>query len=299
MIYYKSNGARQRHLPGQNSVKGILFLLPMLTFAVIFVFYPFGQALVQSVSVVDFRGEITGFAGLDHFRYLFGRKEFSSALRNTLLLCGVNVPVTVVLTLLLAWMCRQKSPFHSIMETAFALPMSVSMASISLVFKVLLNPTAGYLNYITGLDIRWLTDRRTAMYGILIITIWMGIAFNFLLFLSALRAIPGELAESAALEGASSLRIFMQIQLPLLSPTLLYVVCTNMIQALMTNGPILILTGGGPARSTTTMIYLMYSTGFSSSNYSLAACVSIIAFLMTLTFTLLLFTTEKGRVHYQ
>ena len=121
MIYYKSNGARQRHLPGQNSVKGILFLLPMLTFAVIFVFYPFGQALVQSVSVVNFRGEITGFAGLDHFRYLFGRKEFSSALRNTLLLCGVNVPVTVVLTLLLAWMCRQKSPFHSIMETAFAL----------------------------------------------------------------------------------------------------------------------------------------------------------------------------------
>ena len=74
---------------------------------------------------------------------------------------------------------------------------------------------------------------------------------------------------------------------------------SNMIQAMMTNGPVLILTQGGPARSTTTLIYLMYTSGYGSSNYSLAACVSVIAFLLTLVFTLLIFTTEKGRVHYQ
>ena len=67
----------------------------------------------------------------------------------------------------------------------------------------------------------------------------------------------------------------------------------------MTNGPVLILTQGGPARSTTTLIYLMYTSGYGSSNYSLAACVSVIAFLLTLVFTLLIFTTEKGRVNYQ
>ena len=173
--------------------------------------------------------------------------------------------------------------------------MAVSMPSIALIFKVLLNPSVGFVNYALGLDVGWYTDRHTAMAGILMLTVWMGIGFNYLLFLSAFRGIPEDMLDSAELDGAGKFRtILFKIQLPLISPTMLYVVCTNMIQAMMTSGPILILTQGGPSRSTTTLIYLMYTAGYRSSNYSLAACVSIIAFLLTLTFTLLLFMTERG-----
>ena len=271
----------------------------MLIFAVGFVYYPFLKTCLQSVSTVNFRGEITGFSGLDNFSYLFSRREFAMALSNTLKLMLINVPVTVVITLCLAWLCSRPHPLHSVYETMLSLPMVVSMASITLIFKVLLNPSVGWLNYALGLDIGWYEDRHTAMAGILLLTIWMGIGFNFLLFLSAFRALPPDMLGSAALDGAGKFRTLIQIQLPLISPTVLYVVCTNMIQAMMTNGPILILTQGGPSRSTMTLIYLMYTSGYASSNYGLAAAVSIVAFGLTLVFSLLLFVTEKRKVHYQ
>lgn len=271
----------------------------MLVFAGAFVYYPFFQACLQSVSTVNFRGEITGFAGLDNFSYLFSRREFANALTNTLHLTLINVPVTIVITLGLAWLCGRPRPLGAAAETMLSLPMVVSMASISLIFKVLLNPSVGWLNYALGLNVGWYEDRYTAMSGILLLTVWMGIGFNFLLFLAAFRGLPPDMLGSAALDGAGPVRTLVQIQLPLISPTLLYVLCTNMIQAMMTNGPILILTQGGPARSTMTLIYLMYTSGYASSNYSLAAAVSIIAFGLTLLFSLLLFTTEKRRVHYQ
>ena len=281
------------------SWKPYLFLLPMLAVAVGFVSYPFLKTCLQSVSTVNFRGEITGFAGLENFQYLFSRREFSMALGNTLKLMLINVPLTVVITIGFAWLCSRPHPLHSVYETMLSLPMVVSMASITLIFKVLLNPSVGWLNYALGLDIGWYEDRHTAMNGILLLTIWMGIGFNFLLFLSAFRALPPDMLGSAALDGAGKFRTLLQIQLPLISPTVLYVLCTNMIQAMMTNGPILILTQGGPSRSTMTLIYLMYTSGYASSNYSLAAAVSMAAFGLTLLFSLLLFGMEKRKVHYQ
>ena len=285
--------------PGERVSKGWLFLLPMAVFAFLFQYWPFLQTAVQSLCTVNFRGDITGFAGLENFRYLFSRREFSAALRNTLVLTAVNVPVTLALTLLLAWMTARRRRLSPLTETLFALPMAVSMASVAMIFRVLLNPTVGYVNYCLGLKVGWLTDRHWAMPAILIMTVWMGIAFNYLLFLSAFRAVPKELTDSASLEGAGPLRLLFSVQLPLISPTILYVVCTNTVQAMMTNGPVLILTQGGPARSTMTLIYLMYTSGYGSSNYSLAACVSLRSFGLTLLLTLLIFTTERGKVHYQ
>ena len=204
-----------------------------------------------------------------------------------------------MITLTLAWLTAERRRFSGLTETLLALPMAVSMSSVAMLFRVLLNPTVGYLNYALGISVGWLTDRNWAMPAILMMTVWMGIAFNYLLFLSAFRAVPKDLTDCAALEGAGALRKLFSVQLPLISPTILYVVCTNMIQALMTSGPVLILTQGGPARSTTTLIYLMYTSGYGSSNYSLAACVSLVSFALTLAFTLLIFTTERGKVHYQ
>ena len=141
------------------SVKPYLFLLPMLVFAVGFVYYPFLKTCLQSVSTVNFRGEITGFAGLDNFQYLFSRREFSIAIGNTIKLMLINVPVTVAVTMGLAWLCSEPHPMHSVYETMLSLPMVVSMASVSLIFKVLLNPSVGWLNYALHLDVGWSEDK--------------------------------------------------------------------------------------------------------------------------------------------
>ena len=281
------------------AAKPYLFLLPMLVFAVGFVYYPFLKTIAQSVSVVNFRGELTGFAGLDNFRYLFSRREFSIAMTNTLRLMGINVPVTVAITLLLAWFSARPRRWGPVYETMLALPMTVSMSAVTLIFKVLLNPTVGFVNYALGLRLGWYTDRHTAMSGILLLTVWMGIGFNYLLFLSAFRAVPEDMIGSAKLDGAGPLTVLLRIQIPMISPTILFVACTNMIQAMMTSGPILILTQGGPSRATTTLIYLMYTAGYRSANYGLAAAVSLVAFAMTLTFAILLFWLEGRKVHYQ
>lgn len=267
----------------------------MLLLAAAFVYYPFAKTLLYSVTTVNARGQVIGWSGLENFTYLFSRREFGLAIGNTIRLAVMNVPVTVVLTLLFAKLCARKRALSPVLETAFALPMAVAMSAAALIFKVLLNPTVGYVNHVFGLTLGWYRDRNTAMYGILLLTIWMGIGFNFLLFLSALRGVPEEVLDSARLDGAGGFTLFLRMELPLISHTMLYVVCTNLVQALMTSGPIILLTQGGPARSTTTLIYMMYTSGYGSSNYSMAACVSIVTFLLALGFTLLAFAGDRKR----
>ena len=254
----------------------------MVIFAVGFIYYPFVKTILDSFSVVNFKGEITGFAGLENYRYMISRREFAIAVQNTLKLMLINVPVTVVLTCCFAWFTARPRILNSISETLFSISMAVSMST----------------NYRLGIDCGWYTDRHTAMSGILLLTIWMGIGFNYLLFLSAFRSIPADILHSATLDGAGRWSCFFRIQLPLVSPTMLYVLCTNMIQAMMTSGPVLILTQGGPSRSTTTLIYLMYTSGYRSSNYSLAACVSIFTFVLTLGFTVLTLVADAKKVQY-
>ena len=285
-----------RRNPGQGpAYKPYLFLLPMVIFAVGFIYYPFVKTILDSFSVVNFKGEITGFAGLENYRYMISRREFAIAVQNTLKLMLINVPVTVVLTCCFAWFTARPRILNSISETLFSISMAVSMSTVTLIFKVMLNPTVGIVNYLLGIDCGWYTDRHTAMSGILLLTIWMGIGFNYLLFLSAFRSIPADILHSATLDGAGRWSCFFRIQLPLVSPTMLYVMCTNMIQAMMTSGPILVLTQGGPSRATTTLVYMMYTSGYSSSNYSLAACVSLVTFGLTLVITLGLYALQERR----
>ena len=127
----------------------------------------------------------------------------------------------------------------------------------------------------------------------------MGIGFDFLLFQSAFRSIPQHITEAADLDGANFFIRFFKIELPMVSSTVFYVLCTNMVLAMMTSGPMIIITQGGPSRSTTTLMYMMYASGFGSSNYPLAAVVSLVAFVLTFGFTLLSFVFERKKVHYQ
>ena len=272
----------------RRSIKIALFLAPILVFAVLFVYYPFVK------SIVNQKGNVTGFAGLDNYKYVFGRNDFKKSILNSLIITGINVPITLVVTILLALIANKKRRLSPLYETLFTMPMAVSMSAACMVFKSMFSPTLGIINAMLGTQLGWFESRATALYTIIILTVWMGIGFDFLLFLSALRGIPSHIMDGAGL----FTRIF-KIQLPLISPTILYVMCTNLVLAMMCSAPMIIITQGGPSRSTTSLMYLMFASGYGSSNYSLAAVVSIVTFLLTFGFTVVAFMFERKKVHYQ
>lgn len=275
------------------------FLAPIVIFAILFVYYPFIKTIINSVSAVNDRGQVLRFVGLDNYKYVFGRSDFKKALTNSILITAINVPATLIITISLARLATKKRKLSPVYETMFTLPMSISMSAACMIFKSMFSPTLGFINAFFGLDLGWFESRDTALYTCLILTIWMGIGFDFLLFQSAFRSIPQHITEAADLDGANFFIRFFKIELPMVSSTVFYVLCTNMVLAMMTSGPMIIITQGGPSRSTSTLMYMMYASGFGSSNYPLAAVVSLVAFALTFGFTLLSFVFERKKVHYQ
>lgn len=283
----------------KSRLKIAAFVAPILIFAILFVYYPFFKTIINSLCVVNEKGKILRFAGLENFAYVFGRSDFKKAIFNTILITVINVPITLIITISLALIANKKRRFSPVYETLFTLPMAVSMSAACMIFKSLLSPTLGFVNAFFGLSLGWFESRETAIYACILLTVWMGIGFDFLLFQSALRGIPTHIIEASDLDGAGFFTRLFKIQLPMISPTIFYVMCTNTVLAMMASGPMIIITQGGPSRSTTTLMYMMFASGYGSSNYSLAAVVSLVAFVLTFGFTLISFWFERKKVHYQ
>ena len=275
-------------------------LLPIMVFAIAFVYFPFIRTIINAFSRVNSKGIIKGFAGLENFIYTYSRKDFLPALKHTLIIAIFNVPLTLVITLTLALLSQKRRRLSAVYETMFTLPMSVSMSAACMLFKSMFSPSVGFINYFFSLKLGWFESTETALAACIILTVWMGIGFDYLLLLSALRGIPKSVMEATEVDGISLWRKIFMVEIPLISPTIFYIFCTNLVLCMMTSAPMIIIMGVSPESSATnTLMSMMYQSGFSSSDYGLAAVLSLTAFLLTLLFTILSFVAEKRRVHYE
>ena len=275
-------------------------LLPIMVFAIAFVYLPFIRTIINAFSRVNSKGIIKGFAGLENFIYTYSRKDFLPALKHTLIIAIFNVPITLVITLTLALLSQKRRKLSAVYETMFTLPMSVSMSAACMIFKSMFSPSVGFINYFFSLKLGWFESKETALASCIILTVWMGIGFDYLLLLSALRGIPKSVMEATEVDGISLWRKIFLVEIPLISPTIFYIFCTNLVLCMMTSAPMIIIMGVSPESSATnTLMSMMYQSGFSSSDYGLAAVLSLTAFLLTLLFTILSFVAEKRRVHYE
>lgn len=275
-------------------------LLPIMFFAIAFVYLPFIRTIINAFSRVNSKGIIKGFAGLENFIYTYSRKDFLPALKHTLIIAIFNVPITLVITLTLALLSQKRRRLSAVYETMFTLPMSVSMSAACMIFKSMFSPSVGFINYFFSLKLGWFESTETALAACIILTVWMGIGFDYLLLLSALRGIPKSVMEATEVDGISLWRKIFLVEIPLISPTIFYIFCTNLVLCMMTSAPMIIIMGVSPESSATnTLMSMMYQSGFSSSDYGLAAVLSLTAFLLTLLFTILSFVAEKRRVHYE
>lgn len=177
--------------------------------------------------------------------------------------------------------------------------MAVAMSSSMMLFKMMFNPSIGIMNSLLKADIQWFNDPKAAMLLLVIAGVWLDIGFDFLLLVSALRNVPTSLIEVARIEGANPWQLFISLQLPLIAPTLLFVLITSIKDAMLISAPVLLLTEGGPFRSTQTLVYQMYLEGFKSGNYALGSAIATVVFILTFAIMLLLLRFEQRRVYYQ
>lgn len=280
-------------------IEPYLFLLPALALLGAFVYYPFGKTVIGSFFLVDRYGDFSTFIGLKNYIRLFSDEGFYQALFNTLKHLVMMVPSTIGLSLVLALISDKKSRFSRIYETLFCLSMAVSTAVAGKIFQMLFNPSLGIINSLFGLDISWLTDKRYALPALTVILIWTELGFSYIYLTAAIRNLPEDVLESADVEGAGRLQKIWKIVLPLISPSLFYLFCTLSVSSMIMVRLVLILTQGGPAGSTETLIYRMYNMAYNNSNYSSAYALGVVVFVMVLALMFLNFRMEKRSVFYE
>ncbi len=276
-----------------------LYVLPALGLAVLFCYVPFFSTILDSVSHVRTSGERIRFVGLDNFQKLFASDSFHDSLRNTIVFTLWFVPCNLLATFLSALLVHGKDRVLRASRSALMATIAVAMGSIVLILKTLFDENTGLYNRILCTSVRWFSSPRAAM-GMLVYTgIYLDFGFDFLLFSASLDNIPKELYEVAALEGANPWQRLRYLEFPLSEPTFVFVVLNNLKDALLICSPVMILTEGGPFRSTQTIVYQMYLEGFKGGNIAMGSALATVAFSMSLVLFLAGMALQHRRVFYQ
>lgn len=276
-----------------------LWLLPAFILFGAFTFYPFIETIFKSFFIVDSFGNVNRFVGLENYMYILSDEKFVQAIFNTVWFVLLTVPISKVLGFLLALLANKKRKTSIFYETSFAIPMAMASSVTAMIFQLLSVPSLGFINGFFGIDVQWLTDPKVALIAIAIIQIWLSTGYAFIFMLSAVRSVPDDLIESADLEGATPFRKLISIYLPITSPTMFYLIITDLAYSMMMMGLVNILTDGGPFGATQTIMQYVYKQLSATGNYTNANPAAIIAFVMTFIVTMLGFAWEKKGVHYQ
>jgi multiple sugar transport system permease protein len=212
---------------------------------------------------------------------------FRTALGNTLYFVVVGGPLTVAVALGAALLVNARLVrFKSLFRTLYFAPFVTTLVAVAIVWRYIYHPEYGLLNYALGVfgigPVDWLGDPRWAMPAIILLAVWKNFGYHMLIFIAGLQAIPEELYEAAYLDGAGPWRRFRHVTLPMLGPTLAFVGLITMIGFFQLFAEPYVMTQGGPLRSTTSLVLLMYEEGFRWWRMGYAAAVAFVLFLVIL-----------------
>ncbi|WIE61484.1 sugar ABC transporter permease [Curtobacterium sp. MCLR17_032] len=283
---------------------GMALLLPASVVFGVFVFYPLVRVIVLSTQGTDIFGQPAGSVGLQNYVRTFTDPAFARTMLNTALFCVGVVAGRIVFGLLIVVPLTAKLRGMPVFRALLTSPMVVSVSAGSVAFATMLAPGTGLVNTVIrqfgGQGIPWLTDTHWALASVVLVTVWGSLGFTVLLLVGAFGAIDPQVVEAAQLDGAGPVRTFWSVSLPLVTPTLFFVVVTGTVEALTTFGQIQILTSGGPADSSRTLVYAIYQQAFgsASANFGLAAALGVVLFLLVLGLSLVQFGVLEKRVNY-
>ncbi|MDD6409299.1 MAG: sugar ABC transporter permease [Oscillibacter sp.] len=288
------------------SAKAYLYLLPAFAILGVFVFYPIVKTLrmgfYESYVYLTDTGKGLGLAS---FAYVLKDPAFRLALRNTLIIVAVGVPITIVLALGSALFINSLRKGRGVFQTIYFLPYVTSTIAIGLVFRWLFHSDYGYINYfLSFLGVapqKWLTAPNLTIVSVTIFTVWNGLAFKIVLFLAGLQKIDPQYYQAARIDGTPPHRVFFRITMPLLSSTFWMVVIISVIHAFKTYNEVYSLFGGngaGPGNSAITVVYYIYDMFFNRSQVHYASAAAIIFLVIVLALTAIQKWVSRRLVHY-
>ncbi|MFE4771267.1 carbohydrate ABC transporter permease [Streptomyces sp. NPDC056713] len=275
-------GARRRRA-------GLLMVAPALLHAALWIGLPVVAAVFLAFTSYDVLSA-PKFVGLDNFRDMLGDAVFRKSILNTVVYTFFTVPFGMALGLLLALGLNAGLRARGVFRTAIFLPQVTATVAIALVWLWIYNPRNGLFTTLLSIfgveSPAWLASTTWAMPSVILVGIWQGIGMKMLIYLAALQNLPKELYEAASVDGASKVRQFFSLTLPLLKPATFFVLITSMITAFQSFDQIYILTDGGPANSTTMMTYEIYKSAFREFRVGYACAQSLVLFVLLMAFTL-------------
>jgi multiple sugar transport system permease protein len=277
-----SGGARSRR-SRRGWQPAILFMVPSFAILGTFVFYPIVQSFIYSFQDVTIGGDAP-WVGLQNYITLFKDPQFWNALGITLEFTAVSVVVLIVVGFILALLLQGESLANRIVRSVFFFPTIVSLVTIGLVWKFLLDPSIGFVGGLFDLvglpPVAWLTSTTLALPTVIFVNIWKNLGFAMILLLAGLKGVPQERYEAASLDGAKRLQLIRYVTLPGIRPTLLFATLILTIQSLQVFDLVFVMTDGGPIFTTDTLVNLLYRDAFVNYQTGYASAISFVLFLI-------------------
>lgn len=283
-------GARRGQFSRRRRAAGFLFTLPALVFVVVLFFVPLVIMAWMSVSDWPLVGTVR-FVGLENYVGLLQDPRFLRALGVSLLFVALVTPLTVLLGLGLALLVKNARRGVGAFRSIYFLPLVIGFAPAAYIWLWLLNPDVGLVNAmlkdlgVTETSIQWLARSGTAVFAAVTLFVWKTVGFSMLLLMGGMQAIPPEIREAAAMDGAGRLRTFVSITLPMMRRAIALVLVFSTVGAFLVFEPFYILTRGGPGASTTGVVQWIFSTSFFDFRLGYGAAGSFVLLAVLVVFT--------------
>ncbi|MCU1495229.1 MAG: sugar transporter permease [Acidimicrobiaceae bacterium] len=278
-----------------------LYLLPCILGTLIFVLIPVIAVIVLSFFHWNLLGSPT-YAGLNNYETLFRSSQFWQSLRVTVEYVVMTVVPLVILSLGLALLLNRKFAGASVFRTIAVLPWLATPVAIGVIWEWIFNPQTGVINSaLAHIGIQgpaWLSSFAFALPTVAFVYVWQYLGYNMLFFLAGLQGIPTHIQEAAKLDGASRIQSFFRITLPLLSPTMLFVIVIDMISSFQTFDTVYVMTNGGPGAATNLINFSIYQNAFTYLNIGYASALSVVLFVIILIITGVQFLFFRNRLTY-
>jgi multiple sugar transport system permease protein len=287
----------------RENLTGWLYVTPALVPLLVFWIYPVLYSFVLSFTDWDMMSENIRFRGFRNYLSLLRDPKFYQILKNTFVFALGSMVPGIILGLLLALLITGKQRGTGFFRTIIFAPYVTPMVAVSIVWSWIFEPRVGVLNFVLswfGLrGLKWTQSMDTAMLSVIIVTVWKQLGWTMVFYMEAIRRVPQSLLEAAIIDGAGILRRLVHIIVPLISPTTYFLIIIGTIGSLQAYDQIMVLTNGGPAGATRTLLYYYYQEAFTNFAVGKASAVGFFLVVLTVVLSLLETAMSKKAVFYE
>jgi len=287
----------------RQAIYGWLLLSPAMVLLTVFAFYPTIATLGSSLFSRGTRRRPSKFVGGENYMDLFADPTFWLVVKNNLLYAGITIPVSIMIALSMALWANSKISARGFVRTAYFTPTVLPMIAAANLWLFFYTPGLGVLDQIGSLfglpSVNWLGQPETALWAVIIVTIWKEAGFFMIFYLAALQTIPEDLKEAADIEGASRWTYTRRIVLPLLMPTTLFIAVNAMINSVKLIDHLFILTKGGPSDASKLILYYIWEMAFAFFDAPHAAAMTLLVIVVLGVVAAIQFFYLDRRTHYQ